>query len=137
MPLLLDKTCKLICTLNDSITILFYRFSMQWWNLLLPLPKNIYIYIICQTKEYFYVLFFEIVKNLVASEKYLEYCKTLIINLYIVWKSQMYCPSGLTMQDLFFVTEIDNTLTVRNPSSRQSKPAIVSQNAYYNTPDWR
>lgn len=95
----------------------------------------IYIYIICQTKEYFYVLFFEIVKNLVASEKYLEYCKTLIINLYIVWKSQMYCPSGLTMQDLSFVTEIDNTLTVRNPSSRQSKPAIVSQNAYYNTPD--
>lgn len=79
--------------------------------------------------------FFEIVKNLVASEKYLELCETLIINLYIVWKSQMYCPSGLTMQDLFFVTEIDNTLTVRNPSSRQSKPAIVSQNAYYNTPD--
>lgn len=79
--------------------------------------------------------FFEIVKNLVASEKYLEHCETLIINLYIVWKSQMYCPSGLTMQDLFFVTEIDNTLTVRNPSSRQSKPAIVSQNAYYNTPD--
>lgn len=97
--------------------------------------KYIYIYIICQTKEYFYVLFFEIVKNLVASEKYLEHCETLIINLYIVWKSQMYCPSGLTMQDLFFVTEIDNTLTVRNPSSRQSKPAIVSQNAYYNTPD--
>lgn len=79
--------------------------------------------------------FFEIVKNLVASEKYLEHCETLIINLYIVWKSQMYCPSGLTMQDLFFVTEIDNTLTVRNRSSRQSKPAIVSQNAYYNTPD--
>lgn len=79
--------------------------------------------------------FFEIVKNLVASEKYLEHCETLIINLYIVWKSQMYCSSGLTMQDLFFVTEIDNTLTVRNPSSRQSKPAIVSQNAYYNTPD--
>lgn len=79
--------------------------------------------------------FFEIVKNLVASEKYLEHCETLIINLYIVWKSQMYCPSGLTMQDLFFVTEIDNTLTVRNSSSRQSKPAIVSQNAYYNTPD--
>lgn len=98
--------------------------------------KKLYIYIICQTNEYFYVLFFfEIVKNLVASEKYLEHCETLIINLYIVWKSQMYCPSGLTMQDLFFVTEIDNTLTVRNSSSRQSKPAIVSQNAYYNTPD--
>lgn len=102
--------------------------------------------VVAFAKKYIYILymsnqgillcsFFEIVKNLVASEKYLEYCKTLIINLYIVWKSQMYCPSGLTMQDLFFVTEIDNTLTVRNPSSRQSKPAIVSQNAYYNTPD--
>lgn len=41
------------------------------------------------------------------------------------------------MQDLFFVTEIDNTLTVRDTSSRQSKLAIVSQNAYNNTPDRR
>lgn len=97
---------------------------------------KIYIYIYYMSNQGILLCsFFEIVKNLVASEKYLEYCKTLIINLYIVWKSQMYCPSGLTMQDLFFVTEIDNTLTVRNPSSRQSKPAIVSQNAYYNTPD--
>lgn len=96
--------------------------------------KYIYIYYM-SNQGILLCSFFEIVKNLVASEKYLEYCKTLIINLYIVWKSQMYCPSGLTMQDLFFVTEIDNTLTVRNPSSRQSKPAIVSQNAYYNTPD--
>lgn len=96
--------------------------------------KNIYI-LYMSNQGILLCSFFEIVKNLVASEKYLEYCKTLIINLYIVWKSQMYCPSGLTMQDLFFVTEIDNTLTVRNPSSRQSKPAIVSQNAYYNTPD--
>lgn len=95
-----------------------------------------YIYILYMSNQGILLCsFFEIVKNLVASEKYLEHCETLIINLYIVWKSQMYCPSGLTMQDLFFVTEIDNTLTVRNPSSRQSKPAIVSQNAYYNTPD--
>lgn len=96
--------------------------------------KNIYI-LYMSNQGILLCSFFEIVKNLVASEKYLEHCETLIINLYIVWKSQMYCPSGLTMQDLFFVTEIDNTLTVRNPSSRQSKPAIVSQNAYYNTPD--
>lgn len=96
--------------------------------------KNIYI-LYMSNQGILLCSFFEIVKNLVASKKYLEHCETLIINLYIVWKSQMYCPSGLTMQDLFFVTEIDNTLTVRNPSSRQSKPAIVSQNAYYNTPD--
>lgn len=95
-----------------------------------------YIYILYMSNQGILLCsFFEIVKNLVASEKYLEHCETLIINLYIVWKSQMYCPSGLTMQDLFFVTEIDNTLTVRKSSSRQSKPAIVSQNAYYNTPD--
>lgn len=65
---------------------------------------KIYIYILyVKPRNTFMFFFFEIVKNLVASEKYLENCETLIINLYIVWKSQMYCPSGLTMQDLFFV----------------------------------
>lgn len=114
----------IILSIFNAMMESFVAFAKKYIYILYVKPRNTFMF-----------FFFEIVKNLVASEKYLEHCETLIINLYIVWKSQMYCPSGLTMQDLFFVTEIDNTLTVRNPSSRQSKPAIVSQNAYYNTPD--